>query len=337
MSRRLQAMPLLLAAFVCGCGRYRDFALPAPQDPPKKVVFRWEPSRDPVLGRSPASAWDSVDVLNPAISRRGADYFNLYSGFDGRIWHTGLAVSADGVRWSKQGRVLSPGPAAWEGDYIAANGALVFNGSEFLYWYQAGRPASIGLARSRDGRNWAKLHSPVLATGPRGSWDERDAADPYVIRAGGAYYLYYLGTDRARRQRLGVAMSTDGVTWHKSRSNPILELGAPGSFDETGLGEPAVWESHGWYWMLYTGRDRRENRRIGLARSHDGVRWERFSESALISGDQPWDARVVCDPEVEVTPDGIRVWFGGGDRPEPAENLNGQIGMGWLRVSPAAR
>jgi predicted GH43/DUF377 family glycosyl hydrolase len=331
MSRVRGAVPALVWMAACGCGGYRDFVLPAPPGPPRDVVFRWEPAPEPVLGRGAPGAWDRVDVLNPAIARRDGTWFNLYSGYDGHTWHTGLAVSGDGFRWNKQGRVLSPGPAAWEGGYIAANGAVLFHAGEFLYWYQAGRPARIGLARSPDGRNWAKLPAPVLATGPRGSWDERAAGDPYAIRAGDAFYLYYLGMDRARRQRLGVAVSADGVTWHKSRANPILELGAAGAFDENGLGEPAVWVSGGWYWMLYTGRDRQENRRIGLARSADGVRWRRTSESPLISGDRPWNSRVVCDPEVEATPDGIRVWFGGGDRPEPAENLHGQIGHGWLR------
>ncbi|MBI4875065.1 MAG: hypothetical protein HY822_10585 [Acidobacteria bacterium] len=333
--KRLAAALCVLAA--SGCGHYRDFTLPAPAGSPQNVAFRWEPAPQPVLARGAAGEWDAVDALNPAVARGGAQYFNLYSGFDGRTWHTGLAVSGDGLTWSKQGRVLSPGPAAWEGDYIAANGALLYSGGEFLYWYQAGRPARIGLARSRDGRRWAKLPAPVLPPGPRGSWDERAVADPYVVQAGGAFYLFYLGLDRARRQRLGVAVSADGVTWHKSRANPILELGAPGAFDETGLGEPAVWSSQGWYWMLYTGRDRRENRRIGLARSRDGVRWARVSESALIAGGEAWNARVVCDPEVEVTPEGVRVWFGGGDRAEPAENLNGQIGAGWLKSVPAAK
>jgi hypothetical protein len=45
---------------------------------------------------------------------------------------------------------------------------------------------------------------------------------------------------------------------------------------------------------------------------------------------------VVCDPEIEVSGEGIRVWFGGGDRAEPAENLNGQIGAGWLRAGRRA-
>ena len=56
-------------------------------------------------------------------------------------------------------------------------------------------------------------------------------ADPYVIRAGRSFYMFYLGMDRARRQRLGVAISDDGVSWYKLRANPILELGEYGAFD----------------------------------------------------------------------------------------------------------
>jgi hypothetical protein len=108
-----------------------------------------------------------------------------------------------------------------------------------------------------------------------------------------------------------------------------LELGGPGSFDENGLGEPAVWQSHGYYWMLYTGRDGNENRRLGLARSTDGVRWVKLP--AVFGGSQPWNSKVLCDPAVEVSGGSILVWFGGGDVASPDENLNGQIGMGVLR------
>jgi hypothetical protein len=38
----------------------------------------------------------------------------------------------------------------------------------------------------------------------------------------------------------------------------------------------------------------------------------------------------MCDPSVEVTPSGIRVWFGGGDVAHPAENIHGQMGVGVL-------
>jgi predicted GH43/DUF377 family glycosyl hydrolase len=259
-------------------------------------------------------------------------YYNLYSGFDGKVWHTGLATSSDGISWIKAGKILSPDPGTWEGDYIAANGSALHTGGEFLYWYQAGRPPRIGLARSADGRHWRKAPDPVLPLGPRGSWDERGVADPYVIRASRFFYMFFLGQDRARRQRLGVARSADGIAWEKLRINPILELGPHGAFDENGLGEPAVWSSHGSYWMLYTGRDRKEYRRIGLARSGDGVHWQRVPDAPLFQGDRAWNEKVVCDPSVQPAAGGIHVWFGGGDVARPDERLNGQIGLALLET-----
>jgi predicted GH43/DUF377 family glycosyl hydrolase len=159
-------------------------------------------------------------------------------------------------------------------------------------------------------------------------------ADPYVMEAGGKLYLYYLGMDRARRQRIGVARSADGVHWVKLRANPIVELGGYGAFDENGLGEPAVWASNGFYWMLYTGRSRTERRQMALARSTDGVRWEKLP--GTIAGEQPWDQEVICDPTVIVEGGRIRVWFGGGDRASPDQNLNGQIGYGELTLLPGS-
>lgn len=328
MMRLTPFLFLLLA----GCGRYEDFQLPTLDRAPVQGRFEWEPRSGPVLTRDAAGEWDSVDALNPSVVRTEAGYLNFYSGFDGKTWHTGLATSPDGLAWTKAGKGISP--EGWEGDYIAANGSALQVDGEFLYWYQAGKLPRIGLARSRDGRTWTKHPQPVVENGPRGSWDERGVADPYVIRLGGQYYLFYLGQDRARRQRLGVARSSDGIVWTKLRSNPILELGDYGAFDENGLGEPAVWHSNGSYWMLYTGRDRAENRRMGLARSQNGVTWQKVP-APLIAGTEPWNAKVVCDATVEVQPDGIRVWFGGGDVASPDERLNGQIGYGVLRWLPA--
>jgi predicted GH43/DUF377 family glycosyl hydrolase len=316
---------LLLSA----CGKYRDFTLP-PQPGGPSVSWHWESRPEPVLTRGAAGEWDAVDVLNPSVIRQGDAYYNLYSGYDGRTWHTGLAVSADGVDWRKEGRILSPSPGTWESDEIAANGSALASENGILYYYQAGYPVRIGLAQSANGHQWQKHGAPVLDVGPLGSWDERGVADPYVIRAGSAYYMFYLGADRARRQRLGVAMSDDGITWYKLRSNPILELGEYGAFDENGLGEPAVWAAHGYYWMLYTGRDRGEVRRLGLARSRDGVAWEK--QPSVFSGGQPWDSKVLCDPSVLAERDRVRVWFGGGDVAAPDHNIDGQIGLGTLAV-----
>ena len=132
---------------------------------------------------------------------------NFYSGFDGRVWRT-LTSPRFGM--------LSPDPDTWEGDYIAANGSAVEDGQSVLYWYQAGgRRPRIGMAR-----NWKKRATPVLDVGPGGAWDELGVADPYVIKEGDWYYLFFLGQDRARRQRIGLARSRDGINWQKLRANP---------------------------------------------------------------------------------------------------------------------
>lgn len=314
-------------AALSSCGRYGAFALPPPESSGPRGPFTWRALPEPVIERG-----DRSDVLNPSVVRFHGQYLNLYSEYDGHAWHTALASSTDGVHWAKRGRVLSP--TGWEGAAITANGSAVVSGNEILYWYEAGDPFRIALARSKDGITLTKTGQAVLEPGPLGSFDESAVADPYVIQIAGEFYLYYLGQDRARRQRLGVARSNDGVHWEKLRSNPILELGAAGaesSFDENGLGEPAVWSSGGSYWMLYTGRDRGERRRIGLARSSDGVHWARDPSFPPIEGTEAWDREVVCDPSVEVVGDQVRVWFGGGDVARPDQGLHGQIGLGFLK------
>ncbi len=294
---------LFLSFICCSCGRYANFTLPQPDASGPIGPFHWEASPEPVLTRGNLS-----DVLNPSVIRYYGEFLNYYSEYDG-TWSTSVAASSDGIHWTKRGRILTPD---------AGNGSALVRGDKILYWYQTGSPVEIALVKT-----------VVLKTGPRGSWDEIGVADPYVIERNGEFYMYYLGMDRARRQRLGVARSHDGVVWEKLISNPIMELGPSGAVDEVGLGEPAVWSSGGSYWMLYTGRARGEKRRIGLAKSPDGIVWTR--QPLVIEGTSDWDREVVCDPTVEVLPDGVRVWFGGGDVPRPDQGLHGQIGVGMLR------
>lgn len=297
--------------FASSCGRYADFTLVTGEIKP--VTWKWSAEARPVFWEPAA-----VDTLNPTVANGKL----FYSVFDGKSWHTALEDT----------RVLSPDSRSWEGDYIAANGTVIYRNGEYLQWYHAAGPSipKIGFARSKDGKVWQKHPSPVLDQGPRGSWDERGVADPYVIEAGGQLWMFFLGQDRAHRQRLGVARSSDGITWTKLRTNPVIEKGSSSEFDELGLGEPAVWHSHGMWWMLYTGRDRKEVRRMGLAKSRDICNWEKVPES-VIEGDQSWNVKTVCDAHTEIQPDGrVKVWFGGGDVAHPAERVNGKIGIGWL-------
>ena len=306
---------LVFALAASGCVRYGEFTLPPLGGGNPNIRFTFEERPEPVVRRG---AWR--DVLNPATV--GPDVY--YSAWDGRTWRT--AHYRNGI---DLGVVLAPDPRTWEGSYIAANGSALNVDGAVWYWYVAGpreRPA-IGLAR-----DWRKEPRPVLDPGPYMSWDERGVADPCVVRLGSEFYMYFLGEDRAARQRIGVARSSDGIHWQKLVSNPVLEIGEPGAFDENGLGEPAVWQARGYYWMLYTGRGAGEVRRLGIARSSDGVHWTKLPE--VFAGASAWDSKVLCDPSVEAAGDSaVGVWFGGGDIARPDENLNGQIGYGVLHMT----
>ncbi len=215
----------LLALLSTACAPYADFALPPAAGGDPAVTFRFEPQPDPVIARG-----QFADALNPSVS--GA--FNLYSVFDGKTWHTALATSPDGRQWSPQGIVLSPDPRTWEGGYIAANGALLQHGGQLWYWYQAAPRGEhrIGLAHSDRRPNLAQgiPRSRSSSTVPLGAWDERVAADPYVIRIDPYFYLYYLGQDQRRtRQRLGAIAPFHSMASTGKSSAPTRSSNSAGS------------------------------------------------------------------------------------------------------------
>jgi predicted GH43/DUF377 family glycosyl hydrolase len=328
-----RAITCIIPLWIAGCGHYSDFTLPV-QPGGSPAAFNVTLDRDPVLSPGASGQWDSSDVLNPSVVVHDQQFWNFYSGFDGKVWRTGVAKSRDGLKWTQGVSVLSPDPNNWDRGYIAANGSVLRRNGQFLYWYQAGQHDGvmrIGVARSADGLQFVKEPAPVLDTGPYRSWDERAVADPYVIEIGAWLYMYYLGQDRAGRQRIGVARSQDGIRWEKLRRNPILDLSDPGSggMDENGTGEPAVFVWKGLYRMLITGRDAHEYRRMAALWSNDGVHWTR--QPGAISGDQSWDSAVICDPTVIVDGGRIRFWFGGGDVARPDERIHGRIGTGSIQ------
>ena len=318
---------VMISLALMSCGKYADFTLP-PLRGARDLKLTIELAPQPVLRRS-----TEHDLLNPSVVLAAGALANYYSEFDGHTWHTALATSPDGRAWKKQGRVLSPDPQTWEGDYIAANGSALFDGGRWWYWYQSGDRnfPQIGLARSTDGRQWKKESAPVIEPGPRGSWDERGVADPSVLKLGGVFYVYYLGQNRAHQQQIGLARSQDGVHWTKLRSSPVLTIPWPGTDrpDVNGLGEPAVWQAQGWYWMIYTGRGSTEYRSLIAARSSDGVHWTTMK---AVEGNADWDRAVVCDPTVLIENDRLHLWFGGGNQARPDENIEGQIGEGTVRI-----
>lgn len=277
------ALPLACLA-LAGCGA-ATFTLPAPGEA-QKGRYEWRPAAGI---EHPRSDFDPVQAAAPRVFRFAQFYYNLYSAHDGAHWTTGLTASLDGLDWNLGRKVLAADSRTWEGERLAAFGAVLVIDGLIHYWYTAGEPAQIGLARSHDGRSWRREEEPVLSPGSEDAWDSGSVGHPALLAAGGEYYLYYVGTDAAARPALGLARSSDGVKFTRLRANPILPLAEAAA--------PAVWQAYGAYWMLAAS----ERGRTGLFRSADGVAWQ----PAGLTIETPM-------PSVLTREGGAAVWFNDG-------------------------
>ena len=106
----IRGVGILLPAvlLLSGCGRYAEFTLPPLRGGDSTASYTFAAQPEPVL--RPEAGWESHDVLNPSVVD---GKLNLYSGFDGKTWRTGLAVGS-GSTWQKRGMVLEPDPGTWE-------------------------------------------------------------------------------------------------------------------------------------------------------------------------------------------------------------------------------
>ncbi len=185
----------------------------------------------------------------------------------------------------------SPDPGAWDQDrYPLA--VIVVDGTYHLYFNGQDEGASwpggydIGRATSSDGVSWVMdPANPVLTRGAEGEWDDDALWGVGLIHDASGFRMWYAGSDGGI-SRTGYATSTDGSTWTKYAENPIIDVGAPGSFDDIGVGPTTVMVRDGLYQMWYTsskntGQPGDYDWRIGYAESDDGLSWTRYPEEVL--------------------------------------------------------
>ncbi|MCI0437811.1 MAG: hypothetical protein L0177_01615 [Chloroflexi bacterium] len=99
---------------------------------------------------------------------------------------------------------------------------------------RAAQSSQLGIPQQSD---WT-AHGTVLTPGPSGSWDAQlgGTITPCgVVKKDGTYFLYYIGgsftgsNGDSRNRSLGVATSSDGISFTKYSGNPIM---TPSKFGE---------------------------------------------------------------------------------------------------------
>jgi predicted GH43/DUF377 family glycosyl hydrolase len=232
----------------------------------------------------------------------------------GRI---GYAHSVDGINWTKHGSpspVLDVGdPGQWDSRWLDTPAVVRDDGCYRLYFYgdSLGAPCSaLGLATSPDGVVWTKHDgNPILSKAEDpldwdGFWIESPAVH-YDAQAH-SYHMWYTGVGYGpglphdQSVMIGHATSPDGENWDKEPiSEPVLDAGAPGSWDDGWVATPAVVRIGDVFAMWYCGVSiadfvadgEIDTLGVGYAVSPDGIAWTKFDGNPVLSNwDQPADS-----------------------------------------------
>jgi hypothetical protein len=125
--------------------------------------------------------------------------------------------------------------------------------------------SATGLAFSQDGITFNN-QGIVMDIGATGQFDDRLASFPGVWKDGDKWYLVYegAGTNMGRWPGdIGLATSTDGVTWMKDPGNPILVHQLSG-WEQVNIGTPSLWKEGDIWHLFYHGNNGTEVQ-IGVA------------------------------------------------------------------------
>lgn len=230
--------------------------------------------------------------------------WNAYpsAGYEEGAAVIGLARSRNLLHWTLTDPILRPEEGApWEHGGLYRPDLLLDRGTYYLYYNAktdalpksegGGWHEQSGVATSTDLKHWTRSPlNPILRNGPRSratypatsplydakstvvdSRDSRFASNPYVVKNGKQYAMYYFGF---RYQRPGaacemLALGSDPTHFTKV-PEVLIDTGAPGSIDETFAHKPSVIYHQGTLYHFYcavAGKYPNEVRGIAVARS----------------------------------------------------------------------
>lgn len=162
--------------------------------------------------------------------------------------------------------------------------------------------------------------NPILVPGEPGVWDGGAVFLPKVVRNDDTIYLFYTATTGLGAEMgppaIGLASSSDGLTFAKFAENPILEPDGDG-FDAYGVSEGVPFSDGAQWVLLYNGRageGHGPGRSIGRATAPDpkGPWFKDPTPILTVGSDEAWDSGFVSPNCVAATNEGYLLYYSGG-------------------------
>ena len=163
-----------------------------------------------VINLGAGGAVDDDHVFSPSIIYRNGLFWLYYSGYDGTSHRICLAISPDGLTFTKKGVVIDLGAGGAADDVDVYNPSVIYRNRLFWLYYGGndGTNVRVCLAISPDGLTFTKKGA-VIDLGAGGAADNVNVYNPSVIYRNGLFWLYYGGYD-GTNHRICLAISPDG-------------------------------------------------------------------------------------------------------------------------------
>lgn len=231
-----------------------------------------------------------------------------------------------------RGGVFDPAVVEFQGGwllyYSATEGDAHVFAEQLAHGTAAGdEPAdeTIGLATSVDGEVFTKHPGgPVLR-----------ARCPFAVVRDRRVYLFHVRV-HAGGYRIHLAVSDDGAFFQPATDDPVLEAGAPGSWDSFSVTTPKVFRDGDRFCMSFAGDDRGldDPTGIGLAFSDDLITWEKAPGNPVFTPGEPgsFDSVSVASPVIRHLGDRYYMWYAGSDR-TIGDGLHSQVGVAWTQAT----
>jgi beta-1,2-mannobiose phosphorylase / 1,2-beta-oligomannan phosphorylase len=205
-------------------------------------------------------------------------------------WGLGIAESRDLNEWNRIGEIIPDGEYEKKG--LAAPCALIINKQVNLFYqtYGNGKNDAICHAVSSDGIHFNRNPTnPIFH--PTGNWNCGRAIDAEVIRFKDNYLLYFATRDPDYKiQMQGVASASAGTNfnrgqWTQLTDYPIMKPEYP--WEGACIEAASVVQQSNLLYMFYAGAYNNYPQQIGVAKSSDGIKWERVSDKPFLKNGSP--------------------------------------------------
>jgi hypothetical protein len=165
--------------------------------------------------REPSGGWVMYLTAILAPATRGSDLYHATAPAPQGPWTVNPepTLSRDAGGWDGAGLDFPSVAHTDDGWFMTYSGSSLAEPNQ----------VSVGVATSPDGITWTKEPEPVIRPGLCGEFDDRSINIPRLRPTDDGWLLYYLGqTWVDDLPSVGVAASTDGLSWACGSPEPVL-------------------------------------------------------------------------------------------------------------------